>query len=194
MATASSGLWNNPRAAQRSKEAQDMMRIIKQESRLTSLQRRHSNKPHKNGSIVHMTCESAPPSASEESVQKRPVCHPQKRSAESCRAGDSYTREKFHPGLTRDLEKEKRRLQSIMATGEEPRTAMSKKAPARQNPDVSEEPDRYQEVLDEIEERRQFLADMASLGQEKQYADMINTEISQKIRELELLDKTSVRK
>lgn len=35
------------------------------------------------------------------------------------------------------------------------------------------------EVLDEIKERRQFLADMASLGQEKKYINIINTEISQ---------------
>lgn len=34
-------------------------------------------------------------------------------------------------------------------------------------------------VLDEIEERRQFLEDMASLGQVKQYIKIINTEISQ---------------
>lgn len=34
-------------------------------------------------------------------------------------------------------------------------------------------------VLDEIEERRQFLADMASLGQAKKYVNIINTEISQ---------------
>lgn len=34
-------------------------------------------------------------------------------------------------------------------------------------------------VLNEIEERRQFLADMAALGQEKQYINIINIEISQ---------------
>lgn len=34
-------------------------------------------------------------------------------------------------------------------------------------------------VLDEIEERRQFLADMASLGQEKKYIHIITAEISQ---------------
>lgn len=116
---------------------------------------------------MRMTYDSAPPSASKPPVQKRPVCHPQKRSAESCRAGNSYIREKFHPAPTRmfvctvratfcvlvahllftvgDVEKEKRRLQSIMATGEEPRAAVSKKAAACQNPDVSEETDRYQE-------------------------------------------------
>uniref|UniRef100_A0A4W6BQF9 Uncharacterized protein n=1 Tax=Lates calcarifer TaxID=8187 RepID=A0A4W6BQF9_LATCA len=85
------------------------------------------------------------------------------------------------------LEKEKRRLQNILATGqEEPTPASSQNA---RNPEVMEERDQYQEVLDEIEERRQFLADMASLGQEKQYINIINTEISQKIRELEALEK-----
>lgn len=34
-------------------------------------------------------------------------------------------------------------------------------------------------VLGEIEERRQFLADMVSLGQGQKYRNIINTEISQ---------------
>lgn len=45
-------------------------------------------------------------------------------------------------------------------------------------------------MLEEIRERRQFLADMSSLGQEKQYLSIINTQISQRIRELQVLDKT----
>uniref|UniRef100_A0A3B5ARE3 Uncharacterized protein n=1 Tax=Stegastes partitus TaxID=144197 RepID=A0A3B5ARE3_9TELE len=93
-----------------------------------------------------------------------------------------------HP--KRDLEKEKRRLQNILATGkEEASAASSQKAATCRDPEVSEEEDRYQEVLNEIEERRQFLADMASLGQEMNYISIINTEISQKIRELEALEK-----
>lgn len=34
-------------------------------------------------------------------------------------------------------------------------------------------------VLDEIEERRRFLSDMVALGQEKQYVNIINAQISQ---------------
>uniref|UniRef100_A0A665VR89 Uncharacterized protein n=1 Tax=Echeneis naucrates TaxID=173247 RepID=A0A665VR89_ECHNA len=97
--------------------------------------------------------------------------------------------------LQRDLEKEKRRLQNILATGqEEPTAASSQNVPKCFKSDVMEERDEYQEVLNEIEERRQFLADMASLGQEKQYTNIINTEISQKIRELEVLDKARIQK
>lgn len=44
------------------------------------------------------------------------------------------------------MEKEKRRLQSIMATGqEEPTAVSSKNVPACENPGVVEEKDRYQE-------------------------------------------------
>ena len=42
-----------------------------------------------------------------------------------------------------------------------------------------EEIDRFKEVLGEIEERRQFLADMAALGQDKPHRNKIVTEISQ---------------
>uniref|UniRef100_A0A3Q1J9S3 Uncharacterized protein n=1 Tax=Anabas testudineus TaxID=64144 RepID=A0A3Q1J9S3_ANATE len=76
--------------------------------------------------------------------------------------------------------KEKRRLQNILSTGHN-------KPPS--SPNASTLICFSFVVLDEIEERRQFLADMASLGQEKKYINIINTEISQKIRELETLDK-----
>uniref|UniRef100_A0A8D3A5L1 Uncharacterized protein n=1 Tax=Scophthalmus maximus TaxID=52904 RepID=A0A8D3A5L1_SCOMX len=131
----------------------------------------------------------APPQSSK-SVRRRLPGKPQRRSADACRSGDSYTREKFCPAPTRDLEKEKRRLQNLMATGqEEPPAASSHSVPACWSPQETEERDQFQEVLDEIEDRRQFLADMASLGQERQYIHIINSEISQKIRELEILEK-----
>ncbi|XP_072240528.1 UPF0193 protein EVG1 [Leuresthes tenuis] len=190
--TSSTGLWNNPRPAKCSKEAQDMLRTMKEESRLTNLQIKQSNRCPKNGAALPQTSDPTVMSSSTKFVQKHPTGRCQRRSAESCRSGNSYEREKFRPGPTRDLEKEKRRLQGILATGKDESTAVvPQKNPARHKPDAPEERDRYQEVFDEIEERRQFLADMAALGQEKQYINIINTEISQRIRELELLEQTS---
>uniref|UniRef100_A0A0E9WLH2 Uncharacterized protein n=1 Tax=Anguilla anguilla TaxID=7936 RepID=A0A0E9WLH2_ANGAN len=49
--------------------------------------------------------------------------------------------------------------------------------------------DRFQEVVDEIKDRMNFLEEMSALGKRKQYQNIIETEISQKIRELELIDK-----
>ena len=42
-------------------------------------------------------------------------------------------------------------------------------------------------VLQEIEERQSFLEEMERLGEGKKYKNKIVTEISQKLRELELL-------
>ncbi|XP_026158655.1 UPF0193 protein EVG1 isoform X2 [Mastacembelus armatus] len=170
------------------------------ESRLTNHQRKQINECLKNGAALPLTSDSTLSASLRESKISKPVQRllpgkPQRRSAESCRSGSSYVREKFRPGPIRDLEKEKRRLQNILATGQEEPTSISyQNTPACHKPEVSEERDRYQEVLDEIEERRQFLADMASLGQEKRYINIINTEISQKIRELEMLDRACLPK
>ncbi|KPP65047.1 hypothetical protein Z043_116561 [Scleropages formosus] len=140
------------------------------------------------------------------------AARPQKRSAEMCRAGDSYTRDKFLPSATSepvlarfntapgdscepaqvsrtqlnkhtfagDLEKEKRRLQNIFATGNEKSdTPRSHHVPEERGDE--EETDRFQEVLDEIEERKQFLEEMTALGKGKYYQNIITTEISQVI-------------
>ncbi|KAK9539691.1 hypothetical protein VZT92_002193 [Zoarces viviparus] len=177
---ADGGLWNNPRAPQYSKETQDMLTLRVQEARLTNLQRKQINGRVKKGAVLPLTSDptsSAPPT------------NPQRRTAEACRSGNSYAREQFHAGPWRDLEKEKMRLQNIMATGEEESTAASHpNVPSSLNPEGAEPLDRYQEILDEIEERRQFLADMSSLGEEKQYTNIINSQISQLIREVKLLD------
>lgn len=44
---------------------------------------------------------SLPQPKSCKSVQRHLTGKPQRRSAESCRSGNSYTRERFHPGPTR---------------------------------------------------------------------------------------------
>uniref|UniRef100_A0A3B5APY8 Uncharacterized protein n=1 Tax=Stegastes partitus TaxID=144197 RepID=A0A3B5APY8_9TELE len=177
--TAGRGLWNNPRVTQCSKEAQDMLRREMMPMLIFHYR-----------AALPLTSDPPLSSPPNKSVQKRLPGLSQKRSAESCRSGNSYEREKFCPGPTRDLEKEKRRLQNILATGkEEASAASSQKAATCRDPEVLRLNIFSFVVLNEIEERRQFLADMASLGQEMNYISIINTEISQKIRELEALEK-----
>ncbi|XP_056101084.1 UPF0193 protein EVG1 isoform X2 [Rhinichthys klamathensis goyatoka] len=113
--------------------------------------------------------------------------HQLRRSAERCSAGDNYKREKFQPSATRDLEKEKRRLQNVLSTGKKDAgpTHSQRDSTERREQQI----DRFQEVLDEIEDRRQFLEEMMTLGKGDQYQHLINTEISQKICELEEIDR-----
>ena len=73
-------------------------------------------------------------------------------------------------------------MQNVMAFGTdlEPATApKGGKGAGQEGEKDEEEIDRFEEVLGEIEERRQFLADMAALGQDKPHRNKIVTEISQ---------------
>ncbi|XP_062304948.1 UPF0193 protein EVG1 [Osmerus eperlanus] len=192
---AGGGLWNCPKQTQYSRETQDMLKLMMQESRLTNFQQRQINERLKKGAALPLTCNptsSAPPPPPPPKIIKpgpeRLSAKPQRRSADKCSSGDNYTRDRFRPSAPWDLEKEKRRLQNILATGQE-EPSRPRKVPQLQGPEVGEERDRFQEVLDEIEERKQFLEEMTTLGKGKNYYNIINTEISQKIRELEMIDK-----
>uniref|UniRef100_G1SX65 Chromosome 22 open reading frame 23 n=1 Tax=Oryctolagus cuniculus TaxID=9986 RepID=G1SX65_RABIT len=109
------------------------------------------------------------------------------RPASLCQANGAYSREQFKPRATRDLEKEKRRLQDLFATGKDTEERRRKAPPARQDP--GPELDRFEELVKEIQERREFLAAMEALGQGKQYRAIILAEISQKLREMEDIDR-----
>lgn len=54
-----------------------------------------------------------------------------------------------------------------------------KKVPHVQQEDPAPEPDRFDELVKEIQDRKEFLAAMEALGQGKQYRGIILAEISQ---------------
>nr|KAF6367760.1 hypothetical protein mMyoMyo1_001812 [Myotis myotis] len=89
--------------------------------------------------------------------------------------------------MKRDLEKEKRRLQDIFAAGKD-KEERKRKPRAVQRKDPAPEPDRFEELVKEIQERKDFLAEMEALGRARQYRGLILTEISQKLREMEDID------
>ncbi|NXT06033.1 EVG1 protein, partial [Prunella fulvescens] len=111
------------------------------------------------------------------------------RPAKVCQAGDAYTREKFKPQPTRDLEKEKRRLQKILALGKDEVEDKVEQVLVRKKKEELAEPDRFEELINEIQERREFLAEMEALGQGKKYQRIVLTEISEKLNEMEIIDK-----
>uniref|UniRef100_A0A8D2IIL4 Chromosome 22 open reading frame 23 n=1 Tax=Urocitellus parryii TaxID=9999 RepID=A0A8D2IIL4_UROPR len=90
--------------------------------------------------------------------------------------------------MKRDLEKEKQRLQTIFATGKDLAEWKRKAAPVPQQ-DPAPEPDRFEELVKEVQERKEFLDAMEALGQGKKYQGIILAEISQKLREMEDIDR-----
>jgi len=75
--------------------------------------------------------------------------------------------------------REKEKLQNMMAFGSELEPTPPPRSSPPQLREEEDEVDRFDEVLQEIEERRQFLAEMEALGQGKKYNTQIMTEISQ---------------
>ncbi|KAG5853944.1 hypothetical protein ANANG_G00032200 [Anguilla anguilla] len=187
------GLWNCPRVPHYSRETQQMLQLMMREAHLTLRQQRQLKMViNKEGALPVIRHSRPVTSSPQPSIQAKAAGlsgRPQKRSAKMCRSGNSYEREMFRPSATRDREKEKTRLQKILADGkEEPKPC----PPQQCVPSGMGEPesgDRFQEVVDEIKDRMNFLEEMSALGKRKQYQNIIETEISQKIRELELIDK-----
>uniref|UniRef100_A0A8C4U2A7 Chromosome 22 open reading frame 23 n=1 Tax=Falco tinnunculus TaxID=100819 RepID=A0A8C4U2A7_FALTI len=176
----------------------ELLRAMMEESKLTRFQRRYLMDCVKRGDTLPLQCH---PTSSKEPVPAAPafsppVCQPSKlsakphlRPAKVCQAGDAYTREKFKPQARRDLEKEKQRLQNILATGKDVVEHNVKQMLVQTKEEEIPEPDRFEELVNEVQERREFLADMEALGQGKKYQTIVLTEISQKMREMEIIDK-----
>uniref|UniRef100_A0A8C6UGY0 Uncharacterized protein n=1 Tax=Neogobius melanostomus TaxID=47308 RepID=A0A8C6UGY0_9GOBI len=190
----SGGLWNCAHPITYSQETQELLKLLMKESHLANVQKRQIRECLNNGAPLHLACvsmpSSPPPPQSKpsQSTSHGPASKLQKRrTIEQCKAGDSYVRERFRPGPIRDLEKEKQRFQRILEMGKDKGEVTINQRPSKKPPQQKE---RFDEIMEEIEERRQFLDDMASVGQEHEYANIINAEISQRIRELKMLDKS----
>uniref|UniRef100_A0A5F9CRM4 Chromosome 22 open reading frame 23 n=1 Tax=Oryctolagus cuniculus TaxID=9986 RepID=A0A5F9CRM4_RABIT len=187
--------WRCPKPAMYTPGTCELLRVMMKESKLTNFQQRHIRDTMKRGGALPLQC--SPTSSQRGSPCKQPApaiylppilaARTHLRPASLCQANGAYSREQFKPRATRDLEKEKRRLQDLFATGKDTEERRRKAPPARQDP--GPELDRFEELVKEIQERREFLAAMEALGQGKQYRAIILAEISQKLREMEDIDR-----
>ncbi|XP_064011346.1 UPF0193 protein EVG1 isoform X2 [Pogoniulus pusillus] len=168
------------------------------ESKLTCFQRRYLMDCVKRGDTLPLQLHPTSSKEPELAVPafSPPVCQhsrlsakPHLRPAKVCQAGDAYSREKFKPQARRDLEKEKQRLQNILATGKDVVKCNMRQAQVQKEEEEIPELDHFEELVNEVQERREFLAEMEALGQGKKYRSIVLTEISQKMREMEIIDK-----
>ncbi|XP_009215524.1 UPF0193 protein EVG1 isoform X1 [Papio anubis] len=164
----------------------ELLRVMMKESKLTNIQQRHIMDIMKRGDALPLQCS---PTSSQRVLPSKQIAspiylppilaaRPHLRPANMCQANGAYSREQFKPQATRDLEKEKQRLQNIFAMGKDPEERKRKAPPARQEAPAPEQ-DRFEELVKEIQERKEFLTDMEALGQGKQYRGIILAEISQ---------------
>ncbi|XP_004676507.1 PREDICTED: UPF0193 protein EVG1 [Condylura cristata] len=194
--TKGAGFWRCPKPATYTPGTCELLRVMMKESRLTNFQQRHIMDTMKRGESLPLQC--SPTSSQRVLPAKEPAsatylppilaAQSHLRPASVCQANGAYHREQFKPQATRDLEKEKRRLQNIFANGKDSEERRRKPPPARHQ-DPAPGPDRFEELVKEIQERKDFLTDMEALGQGRHYRGIIFAEISQKLREMEDIDR-----
>lgn len=124
-----------------------------------------------------------------------------KRSQSMIVGSGAYEREQYRRTTPLpNKEKQKRQLACLMAYGKEmPETPHGPKVlhRARREPKLPQDEDPFEHIIEGIRERMEFLNDMECLGMGKKYRPIIQQEIAQKIRLMEMMDKersTEVRK
>eukprot|EP00058_Branchiostoma_floridae_P002485 XP_002587973.1 hypothetical protein BRAFLDRAFT_87368 [Branchiostoma floridae] len=145
------GMWNTQQA-QYSKETQELLKVMMQESKLTNFQQRKLKQTMKDGGTLPLNC---PPTSSQR--PQRPVA-------------PVTPSKKVNPRTYLGGRRSKEACES---------------SPAAQPEDYRPRP----KIQAEIEERAEFLEEMEQLGRGKDYRTIIRTEISQKIREMEVIDR-----
>ncbi|XP_033121547.1 UPF0193 protein EVG1 homolog [Anneissia japonica] len=191
------GIWDS-RTPAYSKETQDLLKVMMQESKLTSFQQRQLQNTLKNGSKLPLKCHPTSSAKPRQPVTKSVPASVKVdisgyqggiRTRDEIEDSGAYERPKYLPGPSRNLDKEKQRLQNFMAYGEDLKITEKRKKEVLKIPEPKPSVDRFDELQEEIQERQNFLEEMEGLGKGKQYRTIIGTEISQKIREMEVIDK-----
>ncbi|XP_046855827.1 UPF0193 protein EVG1 homolog [Xenia sp. Carnegie-2017] len=187
-----------------SKETQDLLKVMMQESKLTNFQRRQLNERLREGesfptnvnpttSARKEQANASKTAGTTKNVNHKSLNGGKRTQAEILRRKEFDDDEPYRPLPGKCItEKDKRILQNKMSYGDEG-AALIEQTPQPQNISrggrLEPEIDRFDEVVELIEERKQFLDDMEKLGQGKKYRSLIAAEISKGIRELELIDK-----
>ncbi|XP_014666459.1 PREDICTED: UPF0193 protein EVG1-like isoform X1 [Priapulus caudatus] len=181
----------NPRTATTySQGTQRLLKVMMEESKLNSLLQLHLTKTIKNGDSLPITCvlrDEKPKHREKVTISRQPhIQRPTYRTKEQIVQSGAYERDPYIPErYLASSAKEKERLQNLMTYGQD---SIPQSAPKPViEPQLGN--DRFEELEEEIKERREFLEDMQHLGQRSKYSAAINAEISMKIREMEVLDK-----
>ncbi|XP_033630567.1 UPF0193 protein EVG1 homolog [Asterias rubens] len=188
----------NSQTPQLSGETQQLLKVMMQESKLNSFQQKQLQKAMKEGGPLPMRCHpstskiaAAPAPPKPKSHRVDPKCHNGGlRMKEDIEQSGAYERQQYRPSPQKSMAKEKSKLQNIMTYGEDqkPMTEERRRQILR-IPTPEPEKDRFDELEAEIKDRAEFLEDMTRLGKDKEYKTIIATEISQKLREMEVIDK-----
>ncbi|XP_012271593.1 UPF0193 protein EVG1 [Orussus abietinus] len=187
------GAFHNPPRAKYSEETRNLIKVLMEESRLSMMQRKFIQDAVDRGEPLPPPAEPKPAKPKYAESKASYPCLWKKRMQEAIVSSGAYEREQYRRlAPLPNKEKQKRHLACMMAYGKDmPLTPQGPRIlhKARRQPQIPENVDALQDLVDGIRERMEFLTDMENLGQGKKYRPIIQQEIAQKIRLMEAIDK-----
>ncbi|KAJ8923380.1 hypothetical protein NQ315_001938 [Exocentrus adspersus] len=170
-----------------SPETHKFIKLLMEESNLTTMQRNKVNYYLRNGEpLPSIRSSSSRHKSNLPPVTIRPGSS-KRRSRETIINSGVYEREKFYPLHPRvDREKEKEKLQEKMAYNKEIKITKAK-IHKKKDKEGYVDMNRFDQLVEEIREREDWLKEMEELGLGNKYRLIITQQIQAKLREMESL-------
>ncbi|XP_065338158.1 UPF0193 protein EVG1 homolog [Cloeon dipterum] len=184
-----------------SDDTRELIKAMMDECRLTMLQRKRLNEFIERGESFPPLAKYEQPSSTSRSMKPtRSVVDPKqiqvnrKRTKLKIIEMGSYERDNVKPKPGVDKACQKLKLQNIMAFGTEmtqhsDRPSLRGKSPSRKISSIDKR-DRFEELIEDINDRCQFLQDVAELGQAEKYKFIMESEIAAKLAAMNVIDPT----
>lgn len=197
---AKGGLFH-PHKVVYSKETQDLIKLLMDEAKLTMYQRSNVNYHLRKGDPLPKPRERQPHSSEtyEDKLAQQIMFRARtsrKRTLDEIKRTGAYEYEKYIPihALKEPSEKQKLRLQEKMSgISHHPeldsRKLHSKFKHAKNGTVKVEKPDEMMELLNEIYERADWLAEMEELGEGKKHRSIIQSQIAERLRMIKEIEK-----
>ncbi|XP_039966694.1 UPF0193 protein EVG1 homolog [Bactrocera tryoni] len=190
---AQGGMFHSPKI-EYSKETADLLKALMAESKMSMLMRKKINYHLRNGEPLPKPepppINTKDPEAGALDILQR--AHLAKRkSLEQILASDAYKLPSYRPRPTNRMptEKEKKLLQEAMSGMRLAETSLKAKRKPRVRTDShATEENIIDELLDQINERANWLAEMEELGEGKRFRNEVREQIAERLRHIKALE------
>ncbi|ERL88423.1 UPF0193 protein EVG1 homolog [Dendroctonus ponderosae] len=178
----------HPARANYSPETHQFIKVLMEESKLSMMQRKSINYSLRNGQPLPTSINSSRQKRSQiPEVTIRPGSS-RRRSRNDIISSGAYEREPFRPTYpVIDREKEKVKLANMMAYNRDIEVKKSRVIKKIEIDGVKEQGNRFDQLIEEIKEREQWLKEMEQIGHAEKYRLIIQQQIQNKVREMQKL-------
>ncbi|KAL5292813.1 hypothetical protein ACFFRR_011530 [Megaselia abdita] len=190
------GLFHNPPKIEYSKETTELIKLMMEESRLSMMLQKQINYHLRNGEPLPVKSPEKKKSNMDENARALEIMKrarvAKRKSLDSIIASGAYDQQPYRPKPNGKFpsEKAKKDLQEKMS-GIRISTGGFKptRRPSQQEFEVLGDEERINEMLEQIEERAEWLAEMEELGEGKKYRDEIRNQIADKLRAIKMIER-----